>query len=424
LKRAMSVLCPLFVVCAATQGCSSATDPSAATNQPASNPARVTATRLAVLPTLGRPNSCAQGVSDPGTAVGESEGNDFNLHAVSWTGGAVSDLGTLGGPTSTAYAISYRGTIVGTSVNGAGLIHAFVVSSADALVDLGDLGGGFSSALGVNNWGLVVGSSTDSGSVSRAFIWAPKTGMHTLTPSSLECLATSISDSGIIVGDCTNSQGVTSAFAVSVLSQVVPTGGVGMRTLPGLGGTFSIAWSVNTGGEIVGESATPDGVHHAVKWSRDGTITALGGTISGTPSFAYAVNTEGTVAGAATDSTGKLQAVQWSARGTMTSLGNGGQVSSVAFGIDSRGGVVGCAFDANGNSEALWWGNGAPASSASVLALAPSSGAGGRATEVGPIDYHYGPSSSNIARLGIHAGSPAAMRVLRFGQALGHVAME
>jgi hypothetical protein len=104
----------------------------------------------------------------------------------------------------------------------------------------------------------------------------------------------------------------------------------------------------------------------------------------------------------------------------MTSLGNGGQISSVAYGIDSRGGVVGCAFDASGNSEALWWGNGAPASSTSILALAPSSGS----ATVGPIDYHYGPSSSNIARLGIHAGSPAAMRVLRFGQALGHVAME
>jgi probable HAF family extracellular repeat protein len=413
-KRAMSVLCPLIVVCvAAIDGCSSATAPGAATSDLATSHLKTTG--VAILPTLGRPNSCAQGIADGGIAVGESQGNDFNLRAVSWTGDAIMSLGTLGGPTSTAFAISYRDVIVGSSVNGAGNIHAFSDAPGGPMIDLGDLGGGFSSALGINNWGVVVGSSTDSGSVSRAFVWSPAGGIHALTPSSAECVATSVNDSGTVVGDCTNSQGVTTAFVSSITSEVSPTGAVGMRTLPGLGGTFSVAWSVNAGGEIVGESATPDGVHHAVEWSPSGTIAALKGTLTGEASFAYAVNTDGDVAGAAADSSGTLQAVEWPDHGKLTSLGNAGDASSVAFGIDSRGGIVGCAFDASGNSEALWWGNGAPATSApSVLAVAPA----GRATALmAPFDYQYRPSSGMAQQLGIHAGSPAAMRILRFGHA-------
>jgi probable HAF family extracellular repeat protein len=415
-QRAMSVLCPMVVVSVALTACSSATAPKAtSTNDLASNTPGAKSAAVAVLPSLSRPNSCAQGVADAGTAVGESEGSDFNLHAVSWTGGSVSDLGTLGGPTSTANAISYRGTVVGSSVNHAGMIHAFAAVPGAAMVDLGDLGGGFSSALAVNNWGIVVGSSTDAASVSHAFVWSATGGMHALTPSSAECVATGINDSGVVVGDCTNGSGVTTAFIVTVLNEFIPSRAQRVATLSGLGGTFSVAWGINVLGEIVGESATPDGIHHAVRWALDGSVHQLGGAPAGEPSFAYAVNTEGTVAGAIADASGALHATQWSVTGTPTALGDASNVSSMAFGIDSRGGVVGCGADANANEEALWWGNGAPASSAaSVLALAPSAHAGRTA---GPFDYGYAPSSSMVQRFGLHAGSPSAMRVLRFGHA-------
>lgn len=417
MKRAMSVLCPLVVVCAVMDACSSATAPTAATPAVASStiPASSGTTAVAILPTLSKPNSCAQGVDDAGTAVGESEGSDFNLHAVRWTDGAVSTIGDLGGPVSTAYAISYRGVAIGAGINGAGNTHAFADVPNSGTQDLGDLGGGFSSALGVNNWGIVVGSTTDGGSVSRAFVWSAATGMRPITAASEECGAMSINDLGVVVGDCTNASGVTSAYVSTLAAAFLPPSDLHIHTLPGLGGTFSVAWSVSQLGEIVGESATPDGVHHAVKWTLTGTPTTLGGLASGEPSFAYAVNTEGTVAGAAADSTGRLHAVEWSAAGHLTDLGTAGGVSSVAYGIDSRGGVVGCAYDAEGNSEALWWGNGAPASSAaSVLALAPADSRA--AVAVKPFDYNYGPSASLITRLGIHAGSPEAMRVLRFGR--------
>jgi hypothetical protein len=76
---------------------------------------------------------------------------------------------------------------------------------------------------------------------------------------------------------------------------------------------------------------------------------------------------------------------------------------------------VGCAFDANGNSVGVWWGNGAPTSSAaSVLVMAPSAT---RAAPARPFNYGYGPSASFVTRLGVHTGSPAAMRILRFGTA-------
>lgn len=415
MQRATSVLCPLVVVCAVIAGCSSATEPSATATASASSPVSPStgSTATAILPTLSKPTSCAQGLDDAGTAVGESEGSDFNLHAVQWTGGTITRVGDLGGHTSTAYAISYRGVIVGSSINGAGNIHGFADATPSQATDLGDLGGGFSSALGVNNWGVVVGSSTDGASVSRAFLWTPTGGIVPLTASSQDCGAFGINDWGQVVGDCTNASGTTTAFVQTLGPAFSAPRGLRMQTLPGLGGTFSVAWGVSELGEIVGESATPDGIHHAVRWNGIGHAVQLPALASGQPSFAYAVNTEGTVAGAAADASGTLHAVQWSPFGTLTDLGTAGEVSSIAYGIDSRGGVVGCAYDNEGNSVAVWWGNGAPASSATVVAMAPVSA--GQTAAAQPYDYAYGPSASLIRRLGIHAASPEAMRALRFG---------
>lgn len=374
-----------------------------------------TSTAVAILPTLSKPTSCAQGVDDAGTAIGESEGTDFNVHAVRWTNGAISRIGDLGGPVSTSYAISYRGVIIGASVNGTGNIHAFADFTTSTSTDLGDLGGGFSSALGVNNWGVVVGSSTDAGSVSRSFLWTPTGGMVPITTAADQCGAFGINDFGEVVGDCTDASGTTSAIVQQLGPGFSAPRNFKMKTLRGLGGTSSIAWGVSLFGEIVGQSATPDGVPHAVKWTDSGHVTQLRDLASGQPSFAYAVNTEGTIAGAATAADGSLHAVTWSANGNLTDLGTAGQATSLAFGIDSRGGIVGCAYDAEGNSVAVWWGNGAPASSSTVLAMAPS---GGRSVAAQPFDYHYGAGASKalIARLGVHANSPAAMRVMRFGR--------
>lgn len=417
MQRAMSVLyycCSLAIIGVGIEGCSSATDPatSSTTNPAQTVAASTSAVNVSILPDLSQPNSCAQGVQDSGPAVGESEASDFTIKAVRWDGDAVTTLGTLGGPNSSAFAINYRGAIVGSSVTGAGLIHAFFDSpGSSTLADLGDLGGGFSSALALNNWGVVVGSSTDSADVSRAFLWTPATGLRAITPASEQCVATAINDIGEIVGDCSDASGVTTAFVQTAIDGLLPIGNVKPITLRGLGGTSTIAWGVSATGEVVGQSADPSGTPHAVRWHGLGTPQTLPGLAANEASFAYAVNTEGTVVGAAVTSGGVMHAVEWGTNGRITDLGTADAVSSIAYGIDSQGAIVGCGF-AEGNSEALWWGNGAPRSSGTgVLASARS-----RTSATWPLSYEAAISPTMIARLGIHAGSPAAMRVLSFGK--------
>jgi probable HAF family extracellular repeat protein len=416
-QRAMSVLyycCSLAVIGVGIEGCSSATDPATSSSPtPAQTIAGTSAVNVSILRDLSQPNSCAQGVKDSGPAVGESEASDFTIKAVRWDGDAVSTLGTLGGPNSSAFAVNYRGAIVGSSVTGGGLIHAFFdAPGSSSLTDLGDLGGGFSSALAVNSWGVAVGSSTDAADVSRAFLWTPGTGLRAITPASEQCVATGINDLGEVVGDCTNSSGVTSGFVQTAIDGLLPIGNVKPITLKGLGGSSTIAWGVNDAGEVVGQSDTPDGTPHAVRWHGLGTPQTLTGLAANEASFAYAVNTEGTVVGAAVTAAGVMHAVEWGTNGRITDLGTADAVSSIAYAIDSQGAIVGCGF-ANGNSEGLWWGNGAPRSSGtSVLASARSA----TSTASLPLNYAMAQSPAMIARLGIHAGSPAAMRVLSFGR--------
>jgi probable HAF family extracellular repeat protein len=68
------------------------------------------------LGTLGGNWSLARAVSSSGTIVGESFTADGDVHAFSWTNGAMSDLGTLPGkPSSIAYAIDEDGGVIGVA---------------------------------------------------------------------------------------------------------------------------------------------------------------------------------------------------------------------------------------------------------------------------------------------------------------------
>ena len=61
-----------------------------------------------------------------------------------------------------------------------------------------------------------------------------------------------------------------------------------MTDLGTLGGSVSVAYGINNGGQIVGESKIASGAFHAVLWE-NGTMTDLG-TLGGPNSVAFGIN--------------------------------------------------------------------------------------------------------------------------------------
>src|SRR3954471_5850066 len=171
-----------------------------------------------------------------------------------------------------------------------------------------------------------------------------------------------------------------------------------------LGGTFSIATGVNDVGQVVGYSATADGVTHAFLW-QSGTMTDLGSlSAAGAGSRANGVNRLGQVVGNSTADDGDTHAFLWQSgtmadlnslipadsswvlrdataineagqlvgwgmnggqqraflwqSGSVTDLGTLGGTSSVAHAINKFGQVVGRSATADGATHAFLWQNG------------------------------------------------------------------
>ena len=242
------------------------------------------------LGTLGGTQSFAYAINDKGQVVGESRiAGDQEAHIFLYDHGNLVDLSLLynigpGPYLSTANDINNKGQIVGNISNG----HAVLLSKR-VITDLGTLGGIFSSSQGVNDSGQIVGYYSLPGFFNHAFLYSNGV-MTALGPFGADAIsiATAINNSGMIVGDATDSYTVPyHAFLYSdgVMADISP-----------FGNSESYAMGINNRGQVVGEFLTADHTAFHAFVYRDGVLTDIGSAES-PESVAYAINEHGQVVG-------------------------------------------------------------------------------------------------------------------------------
>jgi len=138
----------------------------------------------------------AEKINDLGQVIHANQIYDYRS-------GTVTTLPTLGN-TTIAYDINNKGQVAGSSFAG-GVEHAFIWSPSAGMTDLGLLCGADkpSRANGLNESGLVVGWCTNGNGLKRAVLWNPSANTMTelgSLPGFCCSVAADISDNGLIVG--------------------------------------------------------------------------------------------------------------------------------------------------------------------------------------------------------------------------------
>lgn len=265
-------------------------------------------------------------VSDNGLIAGFSENGitdpligGMESRAALWKNGMIINLGTLpGGHESQAYAVNNAGLIVGAASNetsdpysymGWGTETRAVLWQNGAAQDLGTLGGPDAQAFNVNANGQVSGCSYTNSTPNST------TGIPTSEPflwerGEMRSLGTLGGTNGCV--NILNNKGQAAGWSNLA-------GDIGfhpffwskgqLTDIGTFGGTNGNANYMNNAGEVVGSAYYPgDVIHHAFLW-KDGVLEDLG-TLDKC-SVAYGINSQGQVVGSSGDCGPPVHAFLW-----------------------------------------------------------------------------------------------------------------
>jgi probable HAF family extracellular repeat protein len=332
-------------------------------------------TDLGALPGRGI-SSFAGEMNQRGWIAGQSENGEIDPlvgipegRAILWKGDQIIDLGTLGGHESGAFYVTDGGEVVGGSTINAepdpfsllpwgSSVHAFIWDRG-AMTDLGTLGGPDSlpsiACTGLRN-GLVAGTSytnsnpndTTGVPTQHAFLWenGTMTDIPTLggTFAGVQCA----NNQGQVIGQSNLTGDLGCNGSLNFCAQHAFSWDHGnLMDLGTLGGSFSLALSLNNEGQTVGgANTTDDKSFHATLWRR-GQIADLGTLDGDCLSLAHAINSEGQLTGQSFSCPdGSIsRAVLWD-KGSIIDLNatipaNSTLQLTVGFNINNRGEIAG-----------------------------------------------------------------------------------
>jgi probable HAF family extracellular repeat protein len=231
-------------------------------------------------------------INNAGDIAGDAVGSDGLRRAVIFRGGNVVDLGAPASFATSALALNEAGQAAGTYDDAAGS-HAFLFNGSSAV----DLVPGRTSVVfgnqSLNAAGQVAGGFQGD-DTAHCFLYQ---GGQLSDPGSLGggyCLGVGVNANGAMTGISATASGERHAFAYS--------GGV-MTDLGTLGGDLSIGYAINDAGRVVGESAIVAGGDSRAFVYVDGKMIDLGALLQGlsglpvTESVAFDINSSGQVLG-------------------------------------------------------------------------------------------------------------------------------